>query len=155
MKIKFESPVIFVNDIHVSRKFYEDYLDQKLEHDFGNNIGFISKLALWKIRENHEIADTAGDNHQGNTLELYFETEDIIDSFRKIEQSGSEFLHPIKTEPWGQKTFRFFDPDRHLLEVGESLKTFIKRIYTKTGSIKETSEHTGVPESTIRDLISQ
>ena len=153
MKIKFESPVIFVKDIEVSRKFYEEYLDQEVEHDFGNNIMFRSKLSLWKIMEEHEIADIAGDNRKGNSMELYFETEDIIESFEKIKHSGSDFLHGIKTEPWGQKTFRFFDPDRHLIEVGESLGTFIGRIYKKTGSVEETSEKTGVPVSTVGELI--
>lgn len=153
MKIKFESPVIFVKDIRNSRKFYEEYLDQEVEHDFGNNIMFKSRLSLWKIMETHEIQGIAGDNRMGNTMELYFETEDIEESFEMIRHSESDFLHPVKTEPWGQKTFRFFDPDRHLLEVGESLRTFISRIYKETGSVEDTSKLTGVPGSTIRDLI--
>lgn len=33
-----------------------------------------------------------------------------------------KLLHDLHDEPWGQRTIRFFDPDDHLIEAGESLK---------------------------------
>ncbi|MBN1952227.1 MAG: VOC family protein [Bacteroidales bacterium] len=149
----FHSPVIFVEDIDRSRKFYLEYLAQVIEHDFGANILFKSHLSLWKISPQHEIARVAGSTKKGNTLELCFETENIGESLQLIKASGAEFLHEVKTEPWGQQTFRFFDPDGHLIEIGESLATFIHRIFEETGSVRETAERTGVPEGTVRQFI--
>jgi catechol 2,3-dioxygenase-like lactoylglutathione lyase family enzyme len=153
MSLTFQSPVIFVKDIEASKNFYTRFLSQEVEHDFGNNIMFKSSLSLWQIRKGHEIAGIAGDNKNGNTSELYFETENIQDSFEKIRSGNLKFLHQIKTEPWGQMTFRFFDPDGHLVEIGEAMNTFISRIYQETTSIEETSRRTGVPEDTIEKLV--
>lgn len=30
-----------------------------------------------------------------------------------------ELIHPIERQAWGQKVFRFYDPDGHIVEVGE------------------------------------
>ena len=31
----------------------------------------------------------------------------------------ARIVHPIRTEPWGQRVFRLLDPDGHIVEVGE------------------------------------
>ena len=49
MNIEFQSPVIFVKDIDISRRFYEDLLDQTVDIDFGPNIAFKSGFALWQV----------------------------------------------------------------------------------------------------------
>ena len=32
---------------------------------------------------------------------------------------ASLLVHPIRMEPWGQRVFRIFDPDKHVVELGE------------------------------------
>ena len=59
----------------------------------------------------------------------------------------------VKTEPWGQITIRFYDPDGHLIEIGETMEVFILRIYKETDSIQTTSQRTGVSMPTIMDII--
>ena len=85
-----------------------------------------------------------------STLNWY---QDIHAVFEKVKASGVEFLHTIHEEPWGQFTFRFFDPDRHLIEVGEFLETFVKRIYSETKSVEAVSAKTGVNAETIRKIV--
>lgn len=154
MAIKFYSPVIFVDEIERSKKFYTEILEEEIEHDFGNNIMFKSQLSLWKVMPDHEIAGIENKSKKGNTFELYFETKDIHKSTERIKANKVRLLHDIKTEPWGQKTIRFYDPDDHLLEIGESFSTFITRIYNETGSITETASTTGVHEDIIGKIIS-
>ncbi|RKX68718.1 hypothetical protein DRP43_05215, partial [candidate division TA06 bacterium] len=48
-----------------------------------------------------------------------------------IKSKNIEFLHEIHEEPWGQRTIRFFDPDNHLIEIGEPLPIFIKNMNIK------------------------
>lgn len=153
MSITFHSPVIFVQDIEVSKNFYMNILEQELAHDFGKNILFTSRLSLWQILQDHEIEQVAVSPSSGNSMELYFETRDIQKSYKRIVHYGCRMLHGVKTESWGQQTFRFFDPDDHLIEIGESMESFISRIYRETSSIKETAARTGISESAIREII--
>ncbi len=153
MAVKFYSSVIFVEDIDRSKKFYTELLNEEIEHDFGDNVMFKSQLSLWKINPDHEIAGVEDTSKNGNAFELYFETEDILESAEKIKENNIRLLHDIKTEPWGQMTIRFFDPDDHLLEIGESFNRFITRIYNETDSIKETANRTGVHEDIIRKVV--
>jgi catechol 2,3-dioxygenase-like lactoylglutathione lyase family enzyme len=153
MEVSFYSPVIFVNDIRVSCEFYQKMLNQEIEHDFGSNIVFKSKLSLWQPGKKHEISSIMGSDENGNTFELYFETENINEFTDRIKLNEIKLLHDLKTEPWGQMTIRFFDPDNHLIEVGESMHIFVSRIYKETGSVETTSERTGIPADQVLSLI--
>lgn len=35
-------------------------------------------------------------------------------------KSGYEIIHPFEKQAWGQNVFRFYDPDRHIPEIGEA-----------------------------------
>ena len=153
MSLKFYSPVLFVTDIEKSKQFYSKILEQEIEFDFGANIIFCSKLSLWQISKQHEIARIVGDPGKGRTFELYFETDSIEESIERIKASDVQLLHDKKTEPWGQITIRFYDPDGHLIEIGETMEVFILRIYKETDSIQTTSQRTGVSMPTIMDII--
>jgi len=155
MNLKFYSPVVFVKDIGKAKKFYAEVLGQEIAHDFGANIVFKCRLSIWQIIEQHEISGIAGDAAKGKTFELYFETDSIEESVKLIKASGAQFFHEIKTEPWGQMTFRFFDPDGHLIEIGEAFEVFVQRIYSETRSVEETAKRTGVPEETIAGIVNK
>jgi catechol 2,3-dioxygenase-like lactoylglutathione lyase family enzyme len=105
--MKFHSSVIFVNNIEKSKNFYIRLLNQKAEHDFGKNV--ILKDGLNKRLETM---------NRSNRFELYFETELIDETYKKLNNEKIDFLHGIHEEPWGQRTIRFFDPDKHLIEIG-------------------------------------
>lgn len=153
MSLNFSASVIFVSDITLSTKFYCELLEQVVEHDFGANIIFQSGISLWQISDEHEIKEIAGHSNEGNRFELYFETEDFQKVVAVLEKKPVEMLHPLKTESWGQKSIRFFDPDHHLIEIGESIKTFVGRIYNETGSITATAKITGIQENTIEKIV--
>jgi hypothetical protein len=53
----------------------------------------------------------------------------------------------------GQRTIRFFDPDKNLVEIGETLPVFIKRLKNKGLSVHEINKKTGVPADKIKKLI--
>lgn len=145
--------VLFVSDIQKSNSFYRTILDQEIEYDFGANIGYKSGLAIWRITANHEIAISEDTETRSVRTELYFELEDLETIKNKVVQNKVTLLHDIKTESWGQKTIRFFDPDHHLIEVGEPLEVFVGRIYKETGSLDETSEQTGVNRKMVKEIL--
>jgi catechol 2,3-dioxygenase-like lactoylglutathione lyase family enzyme len=157
MDLKNCSTAIFVKDIKESKNFYSGVLGLPVELDFGGNVILKSGLAIWEIKKDHIIPSTLGidktSNSAFNRFEIYFETEDISGVYDALKLAGMKFLHEIHEEPWGQHTIRFFDPDNHLIEVGESMKTFISRFYNSGMTAEQVAERTSVPVEEVKRLL--
>ncbi len=147
MNIKNSSIALFVKDIENSKTFYHGLLGLEIEFDFGKNIIFKGGIAIWEINPTHIISSTLGENSlngKSNRFELYFETENLEKVFLTLKEANIHFLHEIHEESWGQRTIRFFDPDNHLIEIGESLLCFIKRMLDSGMTKEQVSAKTGV-----------
>ena len=59
--------------------------------------------------------------------------------------SDIHFIHKTKTYPWLQRVIRFYDPDFHIIEIGESMDTIFKNLYNLGMTIDEISEKTCHP----------
>jgi catechol 2,3-dioxygenase-like lactoylglutathione lyase family enzyme len=153
--MKFHSSVIFVNDIEKSKDFYIQLLNQKIEHDFGKNVILQGGLAIWEIQPEHIINERLETMNKSNRFELYFETELIDETYERLNNERIEFLHGIHEEPWGQRTIRFFDHDKHLVEIGEPLETFVNNMNKNGLSSKQIAEKSGIPIKTIISLIKE
>lgn len=157
MDLKNYSTAIFVKNIEVSKYFYSNILGMTIELDLGKNVIFKGGLTTWEIQENHIIPKQLGlrniSERSSNRFEIYFETEDIEEVFSKLKKADVIFLHEIHEEPWGQFTFRFFDPDMHLIEIGESMISFLTRMQNEGLSISEICKKTSVSEGEIRRII--
>jgi len=70
-----------------------------------------------------------------------------------LKSKNVPFLHEINDEPWGQLTIIFFDPDNHLIEVGESMRQFVNRFYNLGLTVKQISRRTSIPIEEINKLI--
>ena len=156
MKMNFHSTVLFVKNIEESCRFYTDVLGQEIEYDFGGNIILKCGLTLWQIQEEHVINRTLIDKKQYDKypMELCFETEKFENAVMNIKEAKAKLMHDVKEENWGQLTIRFYDPDNNLIEVGESLKTFITRLLSNM-SIGEVSKKSGVKVEDIHKIISE
>lgn len=155
--ITYHSAAIFVKDIELSKGFYLNILEQEVALDFGKNVILKEGITLWEINPNHIIpkqlgADSISDR-KANRFELYFETMDIDGVVKKLKRRNVEFLHSLHQEPWGQKTIRFFDPDRHLVEIGETLETFVNRLHRENMTPEQVSEKTSIPLEIVKKLI--
>ena len=136
--------------------FYTGVLDQEVQHDFGECIILQCGLSLWQPSDALTIAIKLGYTHHpsGNkNLELCFETETLEADVERLKASEVELLHDLEEEPWGQLTLRFFDPDGNLVELGESIPTFVRRHYASGLSAGEVAEKTSVPLDTVLQLI--
>ncbi|MBN2804910.1 MAG: VOC family protein [Deltaproteobacteria bacterium] len=151
--MKFHSSVIFVRDIEVSKDFYVGLLHQQVEHDFGKNVILKSGLSLWEIRPEHIISKKLETAASSNRFELYFETDLILEAFQNLKNAGVRFLHEIHEEPWGQRTMRFFDPDNHLVEIGEPLETFVLNMNDRGLSSEQIAAKSGIPLDTVNEIL--
>jgi catechol 2,3-dioxygenase-like lactoylglutathione lyase family enzyme len=159
MDLKTSSPALFVKDIEISKEFYVGLLGMSVDLDFGKNVIFKNGFAIWEISRDHIIPKTLGyDNvsdSRFNRFELYFETEDLDEIFKALKGNKVRFLHEIHNEAWGQRTIRFFDPDDHLIEVGESMRQFVQRFYDQGLSLEQVSQRTSVPVEEVIRLINK
>jgi catechol 2,3-dioxygenase-like lactoylglutathione lyase family enzyme len=151
--MKFHSTVIFVREISRAKDFYTRLLEFSIEHDFGKNVILNNGLTLWEIQDSHVISKGLHTNNDSTRFELYFESEDLEKVVDFLEINGTRFLHRIHEEPWGQRTFRFFDPDNHLIEIGEPLEVFVNNMSRNGLSVKEINEKSGIPTDTVNRLI--
>ena len=152
--MKFTGPLIAVKDIEVAKKFYTEILHQKIILDFGANVTFAGNFSLQA-----NFAELVGFNKnemvQGSkSFELYFEEEDL-DSFVKQLKNHPEikYAHDVKEYDWGQRVIRFYDPDMHMIEVGESMEVVIKRFLKQGLSVEETAKRTMHPIEYVRKCL--
>ena len=47
--------------------------------------------------------------------------------------------------PWGQRIVRFYDPDFHIIEVGEPMDAVIKRLFASGMTVEQVSEKSQYP----------
>ena len=145
--------MVFVGDIGISKRFYTDVLHQKIEHDFGANIIFKSGISIWEMDPDHVIARELETATKSNRFEIYFETEDIEKIDTHLRDHNVTCFHGVREESWGQRTIRFFDPDGHLIEIGESLPTFVGRMKGTGMTEQEISAKSSIPIEQVKALL--
>ncbi|MBO4314134.1 MAG: VOC family protein, partial [Desulfovibrio sp.] len=80
-----------------------------------------------------------------NAGELYFEEEDIDAFCAHLKTFDISYIHELFEHRWGQRVVRFYDPDRHIIEVGEKLDAVIRRFAEQGLSAEQIAERMGVP----------
>ena len=66
---------------------------------------------------------------------------------------GIELVHPVKEHSWGQRAVRFYDPDGHIIEVGENI-TAVARRFENTGmTVKEIATRMDVREEYVQEWL--
>ena len=156
MNIKLTNTFLFVKDITISKKFYTENLDQQIQQSLEGYVVFTSGLALWELPEDSIIAKKLQNqlNKQNNNrVELYFETDNVDLFFNRLKNQQIEFLHEIHEEPWGQRDFRFFDPDNNLVEIGEAMDNVALRLYRSGMKVEEVVTKTGMSGERIIRII--
>lgn len=154
MKIKYESAVIMVKDVGVSRQFYEGVLGQEVFMDFGPNVSFAGgRFAIWLVDHAREIMFGAPSSEVGQgEMELYFEAVDLDWVVQRLADANVEFVHPLREQPWGQRVVRFYDPDRHIVEVGEPMSVVVSRFLNQGMSAEQAAERTGMPIEAVQQI---
>ena len=70
---------------------------------------------------------------------------------QKLETCGVEYVHPAVEHPWGQRAVRFYDQDRHIIEVGENLKSVCRRFLDSGMTPEQAAERMDVPLKFVTD----
>ncbi len=154
--LKFILPLIVVENVPASRRFYEDYLGQKVLNDFGEDVQFEGGFT---IHQRAHFQTLLGDERQyaitlkTNSGELYFETDDIEEAQARLKQSGTEFIHEIMGQPWGQRVMRLYDLDGHILEIGEPMESAILWMHEQGLSVEAIMNKTGMQKEFVEKAL--
>ncbi|MBC8571352.1 VOC family protein [Zongyangia hominis] len=144
--MKFESPLLAVKDIAVSRRFYEEVLGLQMIVDHGRNIVLTGGLSLQQDFPEMLGLDPDSLVQCSRNAEMYFEEEDFLGFVEKLTSRGDiKLVHPMMEQPWGQRCIRFYDPDGHIIEVGEPMPLVVIRHLVSGMSPDQVSELTMCP----------
>lgn len=143
--MRYESTLLSVKDIKKSIKFYDEVFGLKVETDFGANVTLTGgHIALqtddtWRGFINKEVT------YGSNASEIYFEEDDFDSFIEKLSFMDIEYVHPVKEHSWGQRVVRIYDPDRHIIEIGENMVSVVKKFLASGMSAEETAVRMDVP----------
>lgn len=149
-KVKFISPLLVVADMQRARRFYETVLGLNVIVDFGENITFEGNFALHQQAHFQSLIDGKDIKSGGNDFELYFEYDEMDDVNARLNNNQVELVHPMREQPWRQRVVRFYDPDRHIIEIGESMEFLCYRLHREGLSSEVISQTTMMPEPFVK-----
>ena len=151
--MRYTATLLAVRDMERSKRFYYEVMGLEVVADFGANVTLTGGIALQTVdtwakfirRANNEII------FQSNAAELYFEEDRIDDFAAKLAATPNlVYVHPLLEHSWGQRVVRFYDPDGHIIEVGENIALVVRRFLDSGLSVKETAVRMDVPEDYVQ-----
>lgn len=125
--MKLKNPLLVVNDMDKSVEFYKKVLGLHIINDFGANKTLTGGLSLQTAETYKDFIGGMNISFGANNFEIYFEEDDFDAFAERLKTLDIEYVHPVKEHSWGQRVVRFYDPDRHIIEVGENMKTVCRR----------------------------
>lgn len=154
--MNYQGTLIAVKDIEQAKVFYQSVLELGVMVDAGEHVQltegiFLQTVDSWANFIHKKETEVVLEN---NAIELYFDTEDM-DAFieRLAARKDIEYLHPLLEHSWGQRAIRFYDLDKHIIEMAESIAMVVKRFIDSGMTIEEVAERTGVEPPYIKDIL--
>ncbi len=138
----------------------KDYEGLKSKPEYGLNLSKknMPLLAPYKIEK--AIVSILNDGGSENEIlskpdnfELYFEEEQFDEFVERLKSFKIQYVHDVAEYSWGQRVIRFYDSDMHIIEVGESMVTVVKRFIAQGLTIEETAKRTQHPVEFVKSCI--
>lgn len=153
VNVKFKNPLLVVADMERSVEFYRSVLGLRKTADFGANVTLTGGVCLqtqesWiGFIENEDIC------FGGRAFEIYFEEDDFDGFCERLKTLDINYVHHVKEHAWGQRAVRFYDPDMHIIEVGEDIRSVCRRFLNSGMTIEQTAERMDVPLNFVRNSV--
>lgn len=141
IRMNFKLALLAVKDVNVSKRFYKELFNQEVILDLGRNVTFSGGFAIqedfaWLV--DLPINSVIEKSHN---MELYFEVDDFDEFIQKIKDYRDiEYVHQSKKHEWQQRVVRIYDPDHHIIDIGESMAVIAKCYLSEGYSVEETSK---------------
>lgn len=143
--MKLNCPMLVVTDMDKSVDFYKKVFGLRVVMDFGANKTLTGGLALQTIDTYKDFIGKDEICFGGNNFEIYFEEDDFDKFINRLNECDVEYVHPIKEHSWGQRVVRVYDPDKHIIEIGENMKVVCKRFLDNGMTPEQVATRMDVP----------
>lgn len=143
--MKLKNPLLVVNDIDRSVDFYKKVLGLHVIMDFGANKTLTGGLSLQTLETYKEFIGKEEILFGGNNFEIYFEEDDFDSFIQKLQTMEVEYVHPVIEHSWGQRVVRIYDPDHHIIEIGENIKVVCRKFLESGMSSEQVAKRMDVP----------
>jgi len=143
--MKLKNPMLVVRDMDRSLEFYKNILGLQVVMDFGANKTLTGGLCLQTLDSWQEFIGTDAITFGGNNAEVYFEEDDFDRFVEKLTACAVDYVHPVREHAWGQRVVRLYDPDRHIIEIGENIKAVCRRFLDSGMTPEQAAERMDVP----------
>ena len=156
---KYSCTVFLVENVDKSKKFYTETLGQEIKMDFGRCVEFKGGFSIWDFSFAYKMMRLEKPDKEDlkvkENVEMYFEIDDLKELFERIKKEKIDFIHDIIEQPWCQRCFRIYDPDRHIIEFGEPMTVTIERLYNEGLTHNQIIKKTLMPPNYVNDVISR
>lgn len=152
--LKFVCPLIAVSDLEVSKRFYQEVLGQTITLDLGWNVWFNGGFAIQLNFADIASVDKNTVVQKSHNFELYFEECDFDGFIKHLNKFDNiDYVHKLKRHDWQQRAVRIYDPDKHIIEIGESMTAIAKRYLEQGLSAEETAKIIQHPIEFVKSLM--
>ena len=144
--MKFKNPLLVVENLEVSKEFYRRVLGLRVILDFGANITLTGGVCLQTRKSWEQFIGSEDIRFGGRNAELYFEEDDFDRFAEKLSDLPDiVYVHPVMEHPWGQRAVRIYDPDKHIIEIGENIKAVCRRFLDSGMTDEQAAKRMDVP----------
>ena len=163
-EIQFKGPAAYVRDLDRSRAFYEDVIGLRVERIMSHEgkaiaVAYTAGLSIWAADHAFRVifgsSPAAFAASERPTWENAFEVEDVKAMYERATRADSRFAHPLRELPWGQRTFRVYDPDGNILDIGETHEAAVRRMVAEGMPRERVAEKICLPLETIDQMTAQ
>lgn len=116
--MKLTHTCIITENIDEVSEFYENILKIKAVRYGDHYTEFVTgggTLSLFSLSEHEKLAPSTAEAASNKSIELEFEVINIHKEHDHLVKLGIEIVKPITTQPWGNRSFYFRDPDGNLI----------------------------------------
>jgi Lactoylglutathione lyase and related lyases len=148
--MEYKGTMLVVKDIEKTKEFYTSFLGMAIVGDMGVNVAFSGGLAAQTEASWMQFTGSQQDQFRygGHDKELYFEEKDFDSFAAKAKAAGVEIVSE-SVMPYGQKVLRIYDPDKHIVEVGEDMGVMVRRMFSEGLTKEQVCEKTFMPPEAI------
>lgn len=171
-KSRWLGTLLNVSDIEKSKAFYSTVMGMEIISDLpthvvlGNVTEYDALVPLLGLQYDFP-ALVAGDGYTTqptgakiemstkiHNTQIYFEVDDLDNMVAELKSiEGIEILHDIVELSYGPRSMRFYDYDKHIVEVSESFGDAAKRFLAHGFTVEEIAERFGDSVNHVQQLL--
>lgn len=145
--MKYSATLLATKDLKETLKFYIDLFECTIENDFGANVSLTNGICFQALESWQELISKKESEIccLNNAFEIYFESDDLDGFLSKLNaRNDIVYVHPLIEHRWGQRVIRIYDPNGHIIEIGENMDHVVKRFMDSGLSIEDTAKRMDV-----------